>query len=91
MPGKQRQFQGVEDVLYPLDLDRPTLDHDAPRLAGISVVAVDFEGDGLAEHGGGELGAFGGPKYDGSVVDDEVHRKDVGVVADRYRKAADFG
>ena len=45
---------------------RPTLDHDAPRLAGLGVVPVDLEGHGVAEHGGGELGSFRRAEHHGA-------------------------
>jgi hypothetical protein len=57
LPWEQWEVLCVEQLVHLLDFGSPTLQHHAPRVTGRRVVAVDLEGDGRAEDGGGKLGA----------------------------------
>ena len=45
MPREQGEIHALDAVVQLLDLLHPPLDHDAPRLVHIGVIAVDLEGD----------------------------------------------
>ena len=88
VPRIERQVERVEQLVHLLDLDRPALDDDAPRLA--VRLAVGLERHRLAEHGGRQLGAFRGSEHDAGVIDHVVDGEDVGVIGDRDRQPSDL-
>ena len=90
MPGEQGQVEGVEHVLHPFDLRRPTFDHDAPRLAASASYPSTSKATAVPSTAAASLvpSAVRNTTFPCSTT--KFTGKDVRVVADRHRQATDF-
>ena len=61
VPREERKGHGIEHLVHVLDLFRPALNDDAPRLSRLRFVSVRLKGDIWAGDRCGEFRALGGP------------------------------